>query len=263
MMGKRSRPQYLPDRPLRLAYMGNRCLGCGESVEEVEREYLTSHGCFEFNHVDPTTKAPDYERLIRRIVSAMQLDELDKCVLLCVKCHRIYQSQNLQGSGTFIHTLASGLVLKEDFRFTGILNFGKQSLRLFGSDPKVIGIYRCRLGDGPVEVKTAKVMESSLLDLFKATKEGGEARIWDEKGLVLTARRQNSSKARIEFGVRFPLMQCEFLTDEPTPRKIWVRKGKMVDRIDGIRETGAFSFSARYDTIDRGIQKSRERTQTS
>ena len=42
---------------------------------------------FEFHHLDPSKKHPKYDKLIQRVVSAEQLDELAKCILLCERCH--------------------------------------------------------------------------------------------------------------------------------------------------------------------------------
>jgi hypothetical protein len=80
-----------------LEYLGGRCVICRHSIAAVERRFLTSRGAYEFNHIDPSQKSPIYEKLIRRVISAAQLDELDKCNLLCRICHGIWTNQRLNG----------------------------------------------------------------------------------------------------------------------------------------------------------------------
>src|SRR4051812_25410231 len=93
-VAKPSKPvRKVDDRHLRLEYLGGRCVICHRCIKAVERRYLTSKGTFEFNHIDPSQKSPIYEKLIRRVISAAQLDELDKCNLLCRVCHGIWTNQ--------------------------------------------------------------------------------------------------------------------------------------------------------------------------
>ena len=56
---------------------GNACLICG---------YNTSHAGLCFHHVDPTKKDRAAARLLTHKWDKIQ-PELDKCVLLCIRCH--------------------------------------------------------------------------------------------------------------------------------------------------------------------------------
>ncbi|MEX2174200.1 MAG: hypothetical protein WD872_07550, partial [Pirellulaceae bacterium] len=70
-------------------YKGDRCGYCGRPVQEMIEEFGGFERIFEFNHIEPAKKHPDYDNLIRRTISTEQLDEIDKCVLLCRVCHGI------------------------------------------------------------------------------------------------------------------------------------------------------------------------------
>jgi hypothetical protein len=73
-----------------LAYRGDCCAHCGQSIADLEFQYGGGvDRVFEFHHVDPLTKHPQYENLIRRTISTELLDEVDKCVVLCKNCHGI------------------------------------------------------------------------------------------------------------------------------------------------------------------------------
>jgi hypothetical protein len=96
------------DRRLRLEYMGGRCTICRRSIKAVERRYLTSKSAFEFNHIDPAHKSAIYEKLIRRVVTSEQFDELDKCNLLCRMCHAVWTSQRFSGKLRITLTFLNG-----------------------------------------------------------------------------------------------------------------------------------------------------------
>lgn len=65
----------LRERAIR--YMGGRCVVCG---------YDRCPAAMDFHHTDPTTK--DFTISQRMTSFAAIKKELDKCVLLCCRCHR-------------------------------------------------------------------------------------------------------------------------------------------------------------------------------
>ena len=83
-----------------LQYKGYRCASCGISVAEIVERFGTFKRLTQFHHIDPKTKAKDYSNLIRRKISSEQLDELDKCVLLCDRCHNVIHAQDARGNLT-------------------------------------------------------------------------------------------------------------------------------------------------------------------
>src|SRR3954468_16797937 len=56
------------------------------------------HQVFHFHHIDSKKKDPHYENVIRRAISTEVLDEVDKCVLVCSRCHAIIHGQGITGS---------------------------------------------------------------------------------------------------------------------------------------------------------------------
>jgi hypothetical protein len=57
--------------------------------------YGTFNRMFEFHHVDPTTKDKHYQKLMAQRLSRRQMDEIDKCVLLCTQCHGVIHAQEI------------------------------------------------------------------------------------------------------------------------------------------------------------------------
>src|SRR5882757_1616928 len=82
----------------KLHYLGDLCCGCGRTVQDALERYRTINRLFEFHHIDPVTKHPNYDNLIQRKLTTEQLNELDKCVLLCRECHAIVESQNISAT---------------------------------------------------------------------------------------------------------------------------------------------------------------------
>ena len=77
-----------------LLYLGNKCLGCGFCVDD-ENYYA-----FDFHHIDPTQRSVAVGSGLNLLVSWENLTkELNKCVLLCSNCHRIFHGMTKSGYG--------------------------------------------------------------------------------------------------------------------------------------------------------------------
>ncbi len=114
-------------------YKGDCCAHCGMSVEEMVSKYGTFRRVFQFNHMDPSKKANNYDNLIQRKLSSQQLDEVDKCVLLCVQCHGVLHAQNLNVEA--VVTLRSGgFEVKHDLKFQMIHDLEEQKAMFFSDD---------------------------------------------------------------------------------------------------------------------------------
>ena len=79
-------------------YKGNLCASCGKTVREMMERYQTFNRMFQFHHIDPSTKDQHYKRLMAQRLSRRQLDEIDKCVLLCTECHCILHAQEIKAT---------------------------------------------------------------------------------------------------------------------------------------------------------------------
>jgi hypothetical protein len=61
-----------------IEYLGGKCINCGESDPVL----------LDFHHKDKTNKIEDMSRILGAWVFSECIDELNRCVLLCAKCHR-------------------------------------------------------------------------------------------------------------------------------------------------------------------------------
>nr|QBK91819.1 MAG: hypothetical protein LCPAC304_01570 [Pithovirus LCPAC304] len=73
-----------------------KCEVCENAVTQ------STHYCFDFDHIDRTTKTESVSRMLnrRRPLSIIQA-EIDKCRLLCCKCHRLHTWDQL-GHRTYL-----------------------------------------------------------------------------------------------------------------------------------------------------------------
>lgn len=257
-MAKRGKPdRKVDDRHLRINYKGGRCAVCKRSIAAIERRFLTSKGTHDFNHIDPLQKSPIYDKLIRRVISAEQLDELDKCNLLCKICHGIWHNQRVKGVATVTTKLPDGRVVKKRVRHHGMMEIknGKPRLHFFADEPCHLGVFMYRLGGGRAVYRLGFELEKDLQRLLLATRRRRTLAIWDAKGLVFKADRLDSARLKFAFLVRFSVGKCEFRTDDPNYSHVWVRCGKMIIKGRGVRDTGQVSGEMGYATLERALRK--------
>jgi hypothetical protein len=254
--------KQVDDRHLRLDYLGGRCTICGRSVEEAEREYFGSKGIFEFNHIDPAKKASNYDNLIRRILSAPQLDELDKCTLLCKVCHGAWTNQRLTGKMSLTQTLPDGRQVTSSFRHHGLLKMknDQPNLYLFADDQCPIEIYEFRIGNGDLAIRMASELERELAVLWLATREQETLRVADQKGLVFIATKLDDSTMHFDSLVRFPIIKIEGKPDKPDDPHVWVRNGKMIIEGQGVSKTGRIGVNMEYAAIEHGLAEAAKKS---
>lgn len=172
-------------REIQLLYKGNKCAYCGMSVLESLQRYGTFHRMYQFNHVDPSKKHPDYDNLIRRNISTEQLDELDKCVLLCNQCHGILHGQDINMSLT-LTVKVWDQTAEQTFKGQVIFDKVDNKLAFFTDDELLIYPYWLHLGDESVRLFFAKDLKYTLMSQWVlATKTRGPLAITNEKHVLL------------------------------------------------------------------------------
>ena len=167
-------------------YKGDRCASCGKTLNELIRRYGTAKGQFDMNHTVPAKKDPDYSNLIRqKTLTSKQLDEVDKCVLLCKECHTALHGQNifmevdaqLEAEGTVvIHRLTCQVIRDTE----------KGEDQLFHEAVPLLHLLRVKSGRQTVIHSCLQLTENDLFDrLVSATKSNDELRIETLDGFCL------------------------------------------------------------------------------
>jgi hypothetical protein len=240
-------------REIQLLYKGNKCAYCGMSVLESLQRYGTFHRMYQFNHVDPSKKHPDYDNLIRRNISTEQLDELDKCVLLCNQCHGILHGQNINISLT-LKLKVWDQTAEQTFKGQIIFDKVDNKLAFFTDEELLIYPYWLNLGDEPVRMFFAKDLKFTLMSQWvPLTKTRGRLAITNDKHyLLFGAIRLDDEHVEIQQHCSFTLVT---LQTTPTPEHaVWFRNGLAIIRQGNevtIRNSATIKAVMAYDELQR------------
>ena len=211
-------------------YRGNCCACCGKTVEQMLKRYGVANKLFQFHHIDPDKKHPDYNKLMQRKLSAEQLDEVDKCVLLCSDCHIILEAQN----GEAVITLARDLgdrVVEQQLTGNIIVDMEDKKTHFFSEEEILLDLYDVQRGkDAPEMLAGIELHENSTLTwmlLETLQKESLRIRRHDDQRSMLEATRLNRRACRLHPSPAFPLIQFNGLHDDGTLH-LSVRKGRII-----------------------------------
>jgi hypothetical protein len=209
-------------RELQLKYKGNNCAHCGQSVVDSLERFGTFHRLYHFNHVDPNSKHPDYDNLIRRNISTEQLDELDKCVLLCANCHGAVHAQNINIS-MILTVSVGGQTATQTLRGQVIFDRVDQKLSFFTDNELEIWPYWLNLGDEPVRLIFGKELKDTLMTKWvPLVRDSGPLAITDSNGDVLFGAIREGNMIEVQQTCKFSLIPVHAVGKEGT---VWFRNG--------------------------------------
>jgi hypothetical protein len=232
----------MADRAQLYQYKGNRCACCGLTVPEMIERFGTFNRMFEFHHVDPDSKDRHYKRLMAQRLSRKQMDEIDKCVLLCTQCHATVHAQDIRGTlkisvqldGRLVFQTLSGWVRADlvDRKFTFLtnepyllhpceVNFHHQpSLRLCAIE------VAARLSSWLDEIEVHKAIEVVSLR---------------DRAVALRLEHIEGEKVSVKQMISFPLMELEFHAHN-VPEVIYLRNGFALMESGAIHSKGVVSY---------------------
>lgn len=209
-------------------YKGNRCAHCGLAVPEMVERYGTVDRMFEFNHVDPAEKHPNYTNLIRRILSTEQIDEVDKCILLCRQCHGILHAQGLAGHVEFTVNVA-GQTATQTLNGQLILDVKERRARFLTNERVLVIPYRLQLGDQEPRLYfgTALEKEGVLLAQFRNLPQIKRLRViaFRNDRVLMDVKHIGGNKMKMTLDVGFPVLSSELCGDAEDDPMIWLRNG--------------------------------------
>lgn len=245
----------MSNRLLLYKYKGNTCQYCGTTVEEKLRAFR-SYACFELHHIDPSKKSPEYDNLIRRKLSSEQLDEVDKCALLCGNCHDTLHGQDLtlpvqftlkaNGIEPIVHVLTCQI----------IFDYDKSEATVFSDDLKFLDLYRVQVGTDPALIMSGLQLKPILDSLVERTRTDGSLVVSSmDDAPMYQALRLTDTDVQCVWRSDFPLPAAElrFRTEAGDVMNIFLRNGHLI--VDTgktyIRQTaaqGTLKFVKKYQT---------------
>lgn len=80
LYAKKRRDRYRYNKAQAIRYLGGKCVWCGDDDPEN----------LEFNHIDPYEKVQHVTKTLNKKYWKDSLAEIDKCELLCSRCHKIH-----------------------------------------------------------------------------------------------------------------------------------------------------------------------------
>ena len=209
-------------------YKGDRCAHCQLTVQEMVDRYGTVDGMFQFNHVEPSKKDPDYKNLIRRVISSDQLDEVDKCVLLCRRCHGILHAQGITGNLQFTVNVAGR---KETQTLQGQVIVDKKERRArFLTNERVLVIpYLLKIGEQEPQLYFGIELEKEeiLLRLFRELPQIKTLTVmaYRDSRDLLHVEHIEGNRMKMKFDVGFPGLKSELWGEGKDNPFIWTRNG--------------------------------------
>lgn len=235
----------MADRVQLYKYKGNRCSSCGKSVEEMVRRYGTFNRMFAFHHIDPSTKHPSYENLIRQVLSLEQIQEVDKCTLLCSECHDVIHAQEITAKlelsvkigGRKVSQYFDGWIKADilDKTFTFVTN------QRFLLQPCEV-----RVGTkSPVELCVIEIeKDGNLLDWLQNISQYKSVEILarSSRNVLMRIEYVGERKAKITQAIGFPVTAIDLSTQESGANNIWMRNGVFLTKTGEILLSGTFSY---------------------
>jgi hypothetical protein len=230
-------------------YKGNKCSHCTLSVKEMLERFGTINRMFQFNHVDPSNKSKNYEKIIERVLSTEQLDEVDKCVLLCNQCHGILHAQNINAELLVRVAIRSK---KTEQRFKGQLIVDKLERRatFLTNDRVLVHPYRLSLGGKKPRILFGTELEKGqlLLSFIKKVKSFGRIvlRSWTKRE-VMRVEYLGGNEFVMSHQIGFQLIQSELFGEDGKP-EMWVRNGLGLAKDGSVFRNGIVTYEMSLST---------------
>jgi hypothetical protein len=234
----------MADRRQLYKYKGDRCACCGKTVQEMIERFGTFHRMFELNHVDPSQKHPKYDNLIRRVISTEQLEEVDKCVLLCDTCHNTVHAQNINAT-LRLEVRVGKRRVQQDFKGQMILDFKDKRGTFLTNEPVLVIPYRVHLGSRKPRVLTGKELhDEKLVQYLRAigTHKVVTIRNLNNNEAVFRAEDMDEKTFRMRHKVSFPIFKSELCEDAGERVEFWVRNGVMLSRDGEVIRNGTVTY---------------------
>ena len=248
-------------------YKGNCCACCGLTVEQMLKRYGVANKVFQFHHIDPAKKHPDYDKLIQRKLSAEQLNEVDKCVLLCEQCHTILHGQRGEATITLTRDLGDRVV-EQQLQGNIIVDMESMKIHFFSDEEILLDLYDVQRGKAApetvagVDLEKEKQVPWMLLETLRT--ESLLIRRHDDQRLMLEATRMNRRACRVHPSVEFPMFVFNGLHDDGTLH-ISIRKGRIILNPKGgppverpVHPSDKYSFVLTYKNIRKALEKPKE-----
>lgn len=233
------------DRVQLYKYKGNRCSGCGLSVEEMVKRYGTFDRMFELHHVDPSTKHSSYTNLMKKILSREQIDEVDKCTLLCKDCHGIIHAQKITArielsvkvGGREVSQCLDGWVKADAL---------DKTLTFITNQTFLLQTCEVRVGTkNPVELCVIEIeKDGHFLDWQQNISQYKfvEVLARSSREVLMQIELAGERRAKVTQALGFPITAINMSTQEVGADDIWMSNGMALTKAGELHTSGTLSY---------------------
>ncbi len=227
-------------------YKGNKCACCGVSIIEMMDRYGTFNRMLEFNHINPNDKDPEYKKIIRRVISTKQLDEVDKCVLLCRKCHGILHAQNIYAD-LEVTSIADDQKATQRFKGQVIADLKENHFTFLTNERILLIPYHVEIGSSKprtlfgVQLEKEEMLISYFknIDKFKAIK----VFFYGTNRIAMEAEYVSGRNIILKHDISFPGFKSELMQNKGDSPHIWIRNGIALTKKGQIIRSGIVTYN--------------------
>lgn len=228
-------------------YKGNKCACCGISIIEMVERYGTFNRMLEFNHINPDDKDPEYRNIIRRVLSTKQLDEVDKCVLLCQKCHGILHAQNINAE-LEVTANVDGQKATQRFKGQAIVDMKENHLTFLTNERMLLYPYHVKIGASKprtlfgIQLERENLLISFLKDIDKS--KTIKIFFWGTHKIAMEAEYICERDIILKHDISFPGFKSELIVNKGNSPAIWIRNGIALTKEGEIIKSGIVTYNA-------------------
>jgi hypothetical protein len=231
-------------------YKGNRCAVCGMSVQDMMDRFGTFSRMFELHHIAPDKKASNYNNLIKQNLSAKQLDEIDKCILLCRNCHGLVHAQNIKINGE-INLSYSGREVSQIISGWLVIDQEKRSLQFLCEEKLLIEPYVEQVAKQSKRIIFGVDLSDGihLVSQLKLLKNNESYKVWkaETNELMLTVIRSDQT-LKVKNNVAFTFSEMDG-SKLPKGERFWCRNGIILYDTGEVKTEGSYTFHLTIDSL--------------
>jgi|GEM_PF-6704256 len=182
---------------------------------------------------------------MQRTISAEQIEEIDKCLLLCRECHGIVHAQNIEGS-IIIRASIGDRVASQELKGWFIAD-GVDKTRKFMSNERNL-LQPCFVTHGSGEVEEYFVLElmqqHRLLNWLSNLEAHQRIEIVSASDgrLLLEIVYEAEKRANVCIALGLPILAMDFDVTEGDSSYLWLRNGMVLTKEGNLYSEGEIRF---------------------
>jgi len=235
----------MADRSQLYKYKGNRCSSCGLSVEEMVTRHGTFNRMFQLHHVDPDAKHTSYEKLMKQMLSLEQIEEVDKCTLLCTQCHAVIHAQEITAKLELSVEIGQRKVTQ---CFDGWIkaDIFDKTFTFVTNQRFLLKPCEVRFGTkDPIELCVIEIeKDGNLLDWLQNISQYKFVEILarSNREVLMQIEYTGERKVKITQAIGFPVTAIDMSTQEDGANDVWMRNGVVLTKAGEIHTSGTLSY---------------------